>query len=350
MFGFKHTKKLVLFTLSFLLLGVGCSESLSSLNPFGLSAQDRLNKMRQNIAEVDSVQFDSDITVKELEQDEKTKKSLSKLFGGEDKIPEELDIELSGQTQVDKFSKPKYKLSANLGTSDSDQKIRLKFKETEDNRYMKINSLGPLQSSPIVSMFGSMFVGEWLEVPRDEEDEEEAEDIEITKRESKQVRNLIKKTKFFELRKDLGKEILNGREVYHYQVDPNIENINDFQHRRRSIIDSEGKEDASNIEVLTNKRVDLWIGKDDNMLYQFKIEDVDIPNDEGGGSVGKMDMVMSFSNFNQEVDLEEPDDAKTIKELFKGKAAQGSLPFGKNQASSLKGVGQKSEVLENMFE
>jgi hypothetical protein len=231
----KLLSKLGVISLVVVLLGAGC-------NPFANSPKENLAEMRKNMSEVKTVKFQANASAKGVKQENSQKEGKEQgqmnqfLSGGPLSNAEKFDIELSGQSALNNYSNPDSKLDISVSVSDSDQKIQLNLRQVQGTNYLKVGSLGPLQSSPMVAMLGSKLVGNWLELP-DSQTKPESKDErkDLTEKQKQEIKQLIKDTNFVKVVKDLGEETVNGRSAYHYQVKANKSEIENFSEKMREI-------------------------------------------------------------------------------------------------------------------
>lgn len=111
----------------------------------------------------------------------------------------------------------------------------------------------------------------------------------------KEIRMVFGKYEIIKFQKDLGDVEINGKEVYHYQVKINSEELLDFYVEFLKVIADEVasvtgddlmidqdfdaeveaiKKEISPIlnEVLANVKTEIWIGKEDNLIYKIGLK------------------------------------------------------------------------------
>ncbi len=330
------TKKIFFLFVSVLLIGASC-------NPFADSPEENLTQMRKNMAEVKTLKYKATASVEQTSKQEgsaQDKQGLSKLMGSASTF-DNFDLTLSGQTAVNGYVNPNSKMDISVNPAGSDQKVNLNLRQIGDKSYIKLGSLGPLQSSPIAAMFGSMIVGKWLELPQqmDTEQKEQQED-ELTEQQRQQVKNLVKNTSFLKFVEDMGTEQVNGTETMHYKVELKPEEIKKFNNKLEEITGEKQEDEESfrkNLEKLKGKQWDVWIGADDKMLYKLKVKN--LPSiDDKGQKKAEIDLTTTFSDFNSEINVEKPENVQSIKDLMGGMLGgqqqnngSGFLPSGSNQ-------------------
>jgi len=331
------TKKIFLLFVSILLVGAGC-------NPFADSPEENLTQMRKNMAEVKTLKYKATASVEQTSKQQdssQNKQGLSKLMGGASTF-ENFDLNLSGQTAVNGYVNPDSKIDISVNPAGSDQKVNLNLRQIGDKAYIKLGSLGPLQSSPIAAMFGSMIVGKWLELPQqmDTEQKEQQED-KLTEQQRQQVKKLIKDTKFLKFVEDVGTEQINGKETLHYKVELKAEEVKKFNNELEEITGKKQENEESfrkNLEKLKGKQWDVWIGADDKMLYKLEAENLPSVDNEGQKKA-EIDLNITFSDFNSEINVEKPENVQSIKDLMGGmfgseqqqKNGSDFLPTGSDQ-------------------
>lgn len=312
-----------------ILLGAGC-------NPFAQSPEENLSQMRQNMAEVKSMNYDAKMTLSGF--DKPSGNSLGMILGGSQDVPEKIDLAISGQTAVNNYSSPDSKMNISLGIPGKESKIKLNARTVKNKTYLRLNSLGPLQTSPIAAMVGSSFVGQWIELPKsDKSAKVETDNKELTEEQKQEIKKLTKETNFFKVTKDLGTEEVNGKEAYHYQTQINTRELKSFINETKKITETKTKQEEQEklnkqIRQLKDKNIDIWIGTDDKLLY--KISASDIKMEQENNSKTTADLTAIFSNYNQDITVKKPESAKSMEDLF------GGMLGGQNGAGlNLKGQG-----------
>lgn len=329
MFNFKKAFSVFsLFTL-LILTGAGC-------NPFADSPEEKLSQMRQNMAEIKTMNYSATISLSDLKQNSGNA-NLGMLLGGKD-TPSEATINLSGQTAINNYSNPDSRFDISLSAPNMDGEIKLNARTISGKTYLKLGSLGPLQSSPMAAMIGSAFVEKWIELPKsNEKTDVKVNEQELTEEQKQKIKNLAKNTKFFKTTKDLGTEQLNEKEVFHYQTKVSADNLNSFINEVEKITKAETKKEQKqlrkeNIQKLADNTIDIWVGSEDNLLYKLSAPNLEMVDKEGKTTTGSLEI--EFSNYNQEISVEKPGNAKSMKDLF------GGMFGGQNTGSGFNMQGQ----------
>lgn len=329
MFNFKKAFSVFsLFTL-LILTGAGC-------NPFADSPEEKLSQMRQNMAEIKTMNYSATISLSDLKQNSGNA-NLGMLLGEKD-TPSEATINLSGQTAINNYNNPDSRFDISLSAPNMDGEIKLNARTISGKTYLKLGSLGPLQSSPMAAMIGSAFVEKWIELPKsNEKTDVKVNEQELTEEQKQKIKNLAKNTKFFKTTKDLGTEQLNEKEVFHYQTKVSADNLNSFINEVEKITKAETKKEQKqlrkeNIQKLADNTIDIWVGSEDNLLYKLSAPNLEMVDKEGKTTTGSLEI--EFSNYNQEISVEKPGNAKSMKDLF------GGMFGGQNTGSGFNMQGQ----------
>ncbi|MCK4525148.1 MAG: hypothetical protein KAU07_01800 [Candidatus Andersenbacteria bacterium] len=170
------------------------------------------------------------------------------------------------------------------------------------------------------------------------------------------IKELLKKYEMIKFEKDLGDVKLGNIETYHYQVGLDSEVLLSFYIELFKIIPSSGfydndmedfeaeleknKEEIIVVldEIINNTDVEIWIGKKDKMIYKMsmngkydqefmigleekinkitqKEESIKTSSDINNSSLS-FDMTITMSNFNQPVEITEPEEAKNLMKIL----------------------------------
>ena len=227
------------------------------------------------------------------------------------------------------------------------------------------------------------------------------------------IKELSKKYEMIKFQKDLGDTEINGQKVYHYQVGLDSETILDFYTELLEItapiiagdklaIDDvekfkaeleENKEEILAVmdEVLTNVKTEIWIGKEDKMIYKMamsgkfddelagrikdKMEEINKDKYNEISVYDKLlftntaaamklpspskskpfelsfDMSIMMSDFNQPINISKPKEAEDLMKVL-GEAMQKIVPSPIYDNSEIKNDSDGdglSDVLEDVY-
>ena len=242
------------------------------------------------------------------------------------------------------------KLDGELGiTSDGMQKFSLNVSNRiiGDTTYLKLNEIvGPPN---IESLF--LILGVNLDEIKDQWimfDEEALEKLggayssqEISREEqekmTKKIQELFTGRKIYYVKEEMPDEKINGKKAYHYLITLDKEEIKEVVPEiLRISMESSGQSlgmDEFSVafmiggltesinqffEKVGDIIVGIWIGKKDNLLYRIEGEkEIDLSNLNAGFSgILNLKIAFDFSNFNQPVEIQTPENFKTLEEVF----------------------------------
>ena len=117
---------------------------------------------------------------------------------------------------------------------------------------------------------------------------------------------------------EMGKEPINGAPTTKYQVDFDLNKLNDLS---GGGTDPEALENSSLVMY-------MWVGDNDQYLHQLRMElDVEIAEPSGGPSAQlSMDLTMTFKEFDQQINIVAPADAEPLD--LGGSGVLGGIPGG----------------------
>jgi len=172
---------------------------------------------------------------------------------------------------------------------------------------------------------------------------EMAEEIEKSKEKEeemiKKLETIFKDKKLYIVKKELPDEKIKNQKVYHYLVVLNKEEIKkilpellDIMKEYLGLEESLGLGLSEDIlprieeffDIIEEIPAELWIGKKDNYLYKVKVEkEIDfakfVKSSQPGSVVPRkviFKVDINFSNFNQPVKIETPEEYKTLEEIL----------------------------------
>lgn len=163
-------------------------------------------------------------------------------------------------------------------------------------------------------------------------EEERKKQTERQKELMKKIEELVVNKNFFIVKAELPDEKINGVKNYHYLVALNNEEVKKLI---PEILKIGGKSDESPFdpfdieETFKEKfdeflskvgeiKADVWIGKKDLYLYKLRLEkEIDASQfDAKEKGMVKIKFLTEMSNFNKPVEISEPPEFKTFKEIF----------------------------------
>ena len=334
--------------------------------------QKILNESMMTMSGVESYAFEGDFNLNFTEINvDKNKFSLAMKFDGQADESDKNNIKSSFNI------KPEITVSREGGGEDVSFDFSMKSfgKIGKEEVYFKLNDFD-LGAAGL--MYGEMIIpykNRWYSLDMEKLREEsggfsEVDDFDFNKM-VEDIEDLFKKYKMIKFQKDLGDTKLGDADVYHYQVKIDSEAVFDFYVELLKTIvpeidstanledfDAEIEESREEIlavanEVLANIKTEVWIGKDDKMIYKMamsgkfdeefmeklereihngfydEIEEKDINMYEGGPesydgleekntNTGELSfsMNMTMSNFNQPINISKPEKSEDLMKVL----------------------------------
>ncbi len=348
--------------------------------------QKILNSSMIAMSDIDSYSFGGDLNVDLATGEDEEGFSLAMKFDGQAD---------GGDTDNTKSSfnvKPEIAISTEGGNEDVsfDFSMRSFGKIGEEMIYLKLNDFD-LGATGLI--YGEMIVpykNKWyfLDMKKLKEESSfplEENDFDV-KKIAEEIKDLSKKYEMIKFRKDLGDTKLNDADVYHYQVKIDSEAAFDFYVELLKTIvpkinptanfedfDAEIEENQEEIlavanEVLANVKTEIWIGKEDKMIYKIAMSgkfdeefmerlereihngfydeiEVEENNINNTNAELSFDMSITMSDFNQPISISKPEKSedlmKVLEEAMAGVMGGMMLP---EPATGLKGDLDQDEL------
>jgi hypothetical protein len=254
---------------------------------------------------------------------------------------ENMDITIVGEEDLTDPEKIKSHLDLTviMGMEGMDVSLQLEGISLGDDKiYLKLVSL-PAPISSMLAVFGldvNSLKDQWILRELEESGVSEEENKEFIDK----IKEIFEGKELLELKEVLEDEEINGQMNYHYLVSLDKETIQELIPEFKDIVVeysketsleelSLGEEEEEAFNEFLNKMdernlldFEIWIGKKDNYIHKIEIdiggklsdlyEEGEISRIEN--SVFIVDII--FSQFNEEVTIEEPVGAKTLEEIF----------------------------------
>jgi len=219
-------------------------------------------------------------------------------------------------------------------------------KAIDETSYLKLTTIPALPMlEPLFQIMGinlKEFKDQWIKIDQDSIKDfyktmgawtPEMEDMleEQTKRQeemTEKLKKLLAERKPYFIKQTLADKEIEGKKVYHYIVAldkekakrliPELLEVISEKERQRAAEEEFLKEMDEFFEKIEEITAELWIGKRDLYLYRAKFEkEIDVsafePKEEGRII---LEFDINFSNFNQPVTIEVPEESKTLEEIF----------------------------------
>lgn len=308
----KISLRLVLFSFLglFIILGAGC-------NPFAADPKEIISEMKENMAEVETFHYDFSANVSGAGAD------ITSALGGSENDAEKtsegtVNIEMSGDADMRDEENPKSLMKGRVVFSSGGTQLIADFenRKIEGVSYIKFNQAPNLGFLNLNNLAGEWYRFDLADFSGEIEEEKE----ELTEEQVEALRDLVKETNFFTFKEDLGKEKVNGVKTYHYRVALDKKALKNFAIEYRQITgDSMSAEETADLGQSLNNvgevAAELWIGTKDKLLYKAKTMNIEFRNPDQGTDVTIM-FIINMSDFNEDVIIEVPIEAKSSDELM----------------------------------
>lgn len=321
-------------------------------NPFRPSPDEVMESMTTKMSDIKTVHSETILGIEVKDEDNEFS----------------IDMTISGDEDHADVSNPKSKgdLSASISSGGLTASAAMEFITVGQVFYLKLTTI------PLPSLFGqeSESILQVLDTVKDQWikiDPESMKDFSedfggeyqssLSKEAQEELKNklvdLFKDSKFYEVKEELPDEKMEGEMTYHYILTLNKEGIKELVPKMIKLAVESYKESNGEIEIQEEemnqaleeefpKSVDeffeatgpidfeVWIGQDDMYLYRAKIEkEIDLGNfkESFSGSIGESvpvedigkvftSMDIKLSKFNQPVQVEAPEEFKTLQEVI----------------------------------
>jgi DNA-binding Lrp family transcriptional regulator len=298
--------------------------------PFNPSPEEILNRSFSKMLGLKTCRFEGQI-----------KSSVEYSQESQGLAVENMDITIVGEEDLTDPEKIKshLDLTVMMGMEGMDVSLQLEGISLGDDKiYLKLVSL-PAPISSMLAVFGldvNSLKDQWILRELEESGVSEEENKEFIDK----IKEIFEGKELLELKEVLEDEEINGQMNYHYLVSLDKETIQELIPEFKDIVVeysketsleelSLGEEEEEAFNEFLNKMdernlldFEIWIGKKDNYIHKIEIdiggklsdlyEEGEISRIEN--SVFIVDII--FSQFNEEVTIEEPVGAKTLEEIF----------------------------------
>jgi len=276
-----------------------------------IEAQNNLQKMTENLAEVKSMEYNGEFKMTNEEPeinldinfkggtDENTiDNPLGYFWLGFDLLNAEEDLNYQGDLEWRMIDKANYwKLNYENEVEDSDLS---KYLEVINNQWIKIDEASAKETLEQINL-GL--------VDEDLLDWQEA----LTGEQNEQIEELNKKYQIIKATKILADEQIGTVSTYHYQYMIDIEEINQLMEEMNQILSPEMNPYRSmNMDDMENITGEIWVGKNDLLPYKMTVE----MNQAAEMEIDNLDFVLYFENFNKSLTVETPSSVKTWEEIL----------------------------------
>ncbi len=232
-------------------------------------------------------------------------------------------FELEGDMDAQDSNNQKFQFALSL----DDFGASVEAKSIGKELYVKLSELSKERDAEEISFIDffnlGMFADQWVKISLEEieetfgaqglseEVEKQQQAAELTEDQIEQVENLAKEIKRFEIKEVLGKEIVDGDQVYHYQISLLKEGIKEYMARLNEITHQFEEKQLQyfqdGFEDIGETTLDLWISKGDRWLYKA------VGQVEANGEKAKIEF--ELTKHNQSIEISAPKDYKALEEI-----------------------------------
>jgi len=289
-------------------------------------------------------------------------------------MPRSVNIALSFDQRSDSsdVENPKLETDFNLklGMEGIELNLGGKTIAAKEDLYVKLTSIPALPFLPPDILEG--FKNKWIKVNLDELGKQlglqEEEEVKVDEKEFlEKLRQLLREKNIFEVKKDLGKEEINGIKAKRYLVEAKKDSVKDImveimEYLSKYVPDEEKANYEQSVKSFSDNfdqfwteiapvKLDFWIG--DGWVRKINFEkEFEGETTTGEASKAKLGISVSFSEFNKKFDIKIPEDAKPIEEfiqdIFQAGLLSPSLPEAEfPQNDDLKSL-EELEKLKNL--
>jgi len=299
--------------------GLGVLSYIQGWYPFAPSNQEVLLRMFTKMGEVKTLHYD---LAAEFEQIEPTSLNGLGLEG--------MNLRMIGDIDNSDAENPKSKSDLEIGLSLEGMDMFLKGEliSFRQKAYYKIVTI-PAPITAFLGMFGldvSKMENQWIEVNVGEMSDLSEEKIAENKKMLPEIAELFEGKEFLKIKEKFPNDRIGDKKVYHFLVSLDIKVMEDllpdlcdilskydeygaFPETDKEEFIKNFKESSEKIEKMD---FELWVGTKDYLLYRFRIEEKITTE----GETAQITVNCDLSDFDQEMNIKIPEDAKSIEEIF----------------------------------
>lgn len=318
--------------LAVVLIGGGVAYSM-----FQNSSAAVLSKMFDATSTAKSVGYDVELRGEAQESAQLTaadKKDSDESFTG--------SLRMKGNIDAFDPKKPKAQLAIDMDVQAGKEKIKgkMELRGLDDKGYLRVSGL------PKTSFVDLRFLNDrWLYFEEASSDSKDgggtkSADTELTEAERKEIKKILAKEQPLKVVDRLKDETIGGEKSVRLVMEINKEGLKRALPQIAKAVGS--KEDSAqaneefnkSLDELTLKRIDLWIGKKDNLLRKMQFAD----NVKSGGMEVNYTVAATFDSYNQQNSVQKPEKAKS------GEAFMAALTPTEGKDTDRDGLSDKAEV------
>lgn len=251
--------------------------------------------------------------------------SLETLFKG---LPENKDwriagasetkfnIDFSGTADITDVDHPKSSLDLDFNYSlfTFGMEMRLLDKIV----YLKFNNLPKVPDYDI-----SKYSGVWIKIDPEDISKEYGLGVnttnkqpDLTSGQKQQILDLTANAHFFNSITKLADDEIDGKSMYHYAVDIDMNGLRDYFREVERIENSTSTIDTD-LSNLAINNTELWVGKSDKMVYKITTQ-ISAASDPGTtmNTSGSVNIALNFKNYNQPSSIFPPETFKNLMDII----------------------------------
>lgn len=246
---------------------------------------------------------------------------LGKMPPSQKLTPVKINSNIQGNLDIHDYNNIKSSFRLSLHTKmEPTIDLEMEVRSIDNIAYLKLNKLSDLGPIPFNL---TQFENQWIKFESTPTTKQQKAETQLTDKQIKQLQDLAKQTNFFIIKQVLKDELIDNVKTYHYKFILDKTEIKNFLIEINKVIGEkqptteELKQLDEAIEQLEQAEGELWIGKEDFLLYKAMLNsDVSFfVNQETKGS-GKLILSVIFSNFNKPVNITAPQNFRPSEEVF----------------------------------
>ncbi len=314
-------KKIALISIIVLIgiAGLGVLSYIQGWYPFALSDQEVLSRMFTKMGEVKTLHYDLAVKFEQVESSSLNSLGL-----------EGINLRIVGDVDNSDAENPKSKadLEIRLSLQGMDMSLKAELISSKQKAYYKIVTI-PAPITAFLGAFGldiSKMENQWIELDVGEMSDLSEEKIAESEKMLEEIAELFEEKEFLKINEKFPDDKIGDKKVYHFLVSLNVEVIEDLlpdlfdilsKYDEYGTFSEINKEEfienfRESSEKIKEMDFELWVGTKDYLLYRFKMEE-EITTE---GETAKITVNCNLSDFDQEINIEIPENVKSIEEIF----------------------------------
>lgn len=298
------------YKLKYLFLGLLAVFSLSACGKSLEAPESVMDKAKQALVDMESARIDATAEAKGNNGTDDLSFSGDMTLAFDKKDPEDnkmdLHLALSGDLQA--------------GEKVLNGDLDFNFISSGKQYYVKLNQLNSSDESlTAMKPFIDLYSGKWLRIAedfipqniRDLQTEDEA-----LKLKQKQLEQLFVETRLFDVVKEYGMEKLDGRQVYHYGLQANMNGFKDYM-TKAAMIDGREltiQEIEESLQVLSYlKKAEIYVDSENYYLLKSVLQFTGEALSESANL--QVEITVDGSDYNEPLSVDIPEDAEDFNPL-----------------------------------